>query len=153
MIHSHAGAWRNTLIIGIGCDSDDPPRLGLDADETHDRISPRQMMVHRILVGEHALRQGAAYDHYLLAALPVAIVKIPSGNKGNVHRAEKSRRDDAETGARIFFPRRRYAAFRRKVEARTKFAAVPPRREGSHADAIDAGKLRDFPDRIVVTPE
>ena len=71
------------LVVDIGRYPDDAPGRRADVNKLHHRIGPHHMVVDRILIREHPLRQALADDDDLLTAAAVGIVEIASGENGN----------------------------------------------------------------------
>ena len=120
VIDAKRRARHDILVVDIGRDADDAPGRGADIDELHHRIGPHHMVVDRILIREHPLRQALAHDDDRLAGSAIRIVEIASGDDRDAERREKSGRDGAEPRARIFFARGADVAVGRELEAGTE---------------------------------
>ena len=132
-----------------GDHADDAARLGADADELHHRIGPHQPAVDGVHVRKHPLRQALADDDHLLAVAPIAVVEIAAGDDRHAERGEEARRDRAEPRPRILFAVR----LARSPPTVNCAAKKPASRHGTTvptATLLDAGQLRDAPDRFLV---
>jgi len=90
VIYGHRWSRHNVLIVQIGGHADDPPRLLADVDKFHHWIGPHHVVVHRVLVRKHPLRQALAHNDDFLGVLAVGVVEIASGNYGHTECGEKS---------------------------------------------------------------
>ena len=90
-------------VVNIGGDTDDAMRRGGDTgNELQDRVCPINMPINGILIGEHALGESLTDDRDRIFLIRVEFIEVAPGDDGNSQRREKSGRDDAELGARIF---------------------------------------------------
>ena len=150
VIHRHRRTRHDILVIHIRRDADDPPRRRADVDELHHRIGPHHVAVDRILIREHALRQALADDDHRLAASPIGVVEIASGDHRHAQRREEAgrhrpepRRADPLRPARARGRPPRTRSPGRSCPRRATARACRPRR-------VHARQLADAPDRLLV---
>ena len=132
-------------------DADDPPRSGADVDELHHRIGPHEVAVHRVLIGEHPLREALADDDDLLGVAAVAVVEVAAGDDRHAERGEEARRDGAELRARILFA----VGLRVALDRELRREEAPASRHGTSvpsATCSTPGSSRDAADRFPVEP-
>src|SRR5690349_9600829 len=132
MIHSHRRSWYNMFVVHIRRYADNPAGRRTDIDELQHGIGPHHVTIDCILIWKHPLGDALAHNHHRLATSSVGIVEITPRDKWNSQRGKKSRRNNPEPRAWIFFARRAHVAIRRKLEAETKIARIAPRNHRTH---------------------
>src|SRR5262245_11995905 len=110
------------------------------------------MVIDRILIREHPLRQALTHDDDLLTAPAIGFVEIASGDQRNAERREKPWRNRPEACAWILFSISAYVSFRREFEPRAESARITPRNGGSECNAIYSWQFCDAPYRFFVKP-
>jgi len=150
VVHGHRRLRVDTLVIDVGRDADDPPRIGTDADELHDAVGPRQMPVDRILTGEQRLGDVAADDDHFLGVVVIRVGEVPSGDERHAERGKVSRRDRPEVRARIVLAILLLQPLNRERESKTEVARVPPGHLVGARDVEDTGQDRHAPLHVAV---
>src|SRR5262245_35337336 len=93
-------------IINVGDDADDALQFRRTlAVDFQDRIGPEHVAIDRILVREHALREGFTDDGNGLFAFSVELIEIATRNDGNAQRPKEPGTDYTILSARIVFGR------------------------------------------------
>src|SRR5712692_5527375 len=145
------------FVVNIGSDANDAVRRNADGDEFHHRISPIDVSLDGILIGEYSLSEGLTddYNQFFAAAirflaLAVELIEIAAGDDGNAQRGKKAGRDGAELGARIFFAGPADIAVRRKLKAGAKAARVAPGNDNAKSTLVYTGKRFNATHRFLV---
>src|SRR5262245_35472158 len=93
-------------IVNISGDANDALqfRRALAVD-FQDRIGPEHVAIDRVLIREHALREGLADDRNGLFVMDIELIEIATRNDGNAQRPKEPRRDNAIVREGILFAR------------------------------------------------
>src|SRR6516165_11562162 len=92
------------LLVNICDDANDAlGRRQVLAIDFQDGIGPEYVPIDRVLIGEHALREGFADDCDALVALTIELIEVASRNDGNAQSAKESRRDNTKLCAWVLF--------------------------------------------------
>ena len=108
------------------------------------------MVVDRVPIGEHALRQALTDDDHGFAAPAIGIVEIASGDDRDAEGGEESGRYGPKAATRILLARRKDVPIRRERERETVGSCIASRNRTAHGNAVHARQFLDPPDRLPV---
>src|SRR3974390_317437 len=138
------------FVVHVGSDSHDATRPGADKDELHDRVRPDDVVVNRVLAGEHPLRNALADNYHRLAASFFVLGEVAAAQQRDAERREKARGDNSKLGTRAFLASAFRMALARELESGTKSASVAPRNLGTEGNAVHTGQCTDAADGLPV---
>src|SRR5262249_52132178 len=140
MVDGDGGLRNDMHIVNVGDDANDALQFRRAlAIDLQDRIGPEHVAIDRVLIREHAFREGLANDGDGLFAMEIELIEIATRNDGNAQRPKEPGRDDTILRARILFTGGVIVTIRAKLQGGTR-AGITPGSDHPEGGLIDTWK-------------